>query len=75
MKSFESVATLLGDDFVEYYAEHHLTNYKTDTTDFTGPLLLSLLDLIPNIVTARGLGALRFLLYKRYIEVFLNCSE
>lgn len=25
-------------------------------------------DLIPNIVTARGLGALRFLLYKRYIE-------
>ncbi|XP_062612527.1 exonuclease mut-7 homolog isoform X2 [Saccostrea cucullata] len=25
-------------------------------------------DLIPNIVTARGLGALKFLLYKRYIE-------
>jgi hypothetical protein len=26
-------------------------------------------DLIPNIVLARGHGALKYLLYKRYIEV------
>lgn len=61
--------------FLEYYIEYYLINYKIDIIDFIGLLFFFFLDFIFNIVIVRGFGVLRFFLYKRYIEVCLNCSE